>query len=143
MSEIALHPSDIQAIGKVRALESALLAQEDQVEIPTNHVLHAGMYARTVRIPAGHAVTGALIKVPTVLIVNGDVVLYTGDGTVHLTGYHVLPAAAGRKTAFAAIGDTDLTMLFPTQAATVDQAEREFTDEFDALLSRKEGQCPE
>ena len=34
-----------------------------QVPIETRHVLHAGMYARTICIPAGVLITGALVKV--------------------------------------------------------------------------------
>lgn len=143
MNAVTLRPSTALAVGKVRALEAAMLAKGDDVPIVTSHVLHAGMYFRTVRIPGGRAVTGALIKLPTVLIVNGNVVVYTGEEELHLTGYNVLAAAAGRKSAFAAIGDTDITMAFSTQARTVDEAEREFTDEFDALLSRKETLCQE
>lgn len=123
------------AIGQVRRLEDALL-DGPQIDIPTEHVLHAGMYGRTVRIPAGVVLTGALIKIATLLIVNGDVSVFTGGETLRLTGYHVIPASAGRKQAFIAHADTTLTMLFPSQAATVEQAEAEFTDEADLLLSR-------
>lgn len=124
------------AVDQVRRLEEALL-DSPQFEIPTEHVLHAGMYSRTVRIPAGVVITGALIKIATLLIVNGDVSVFTGGETLRLTGYHVIPASAGRKQAFIAHADTTLTMLFPSQAATVEQAEAEFTDEADLLLSRQ------
>ena len=40
-----------------------------------------------------------------------------------LCGYHVIPASAGRKQVFVAHADTDLTMLFPSHAATVEDAE--------------------
>jgi hypothetical protein len=55
---------------------------------------------------------------------------------VHVQGYAVLPASAGRKQAFVAQADTRLTMVFPTSAKTVEQAEREFTDEIYLLGSR-------
>lgn len=138
-------PDDIQL---VRDLET-LTEQMPQVDIETHHVLHAGMYARTIRIPAGVVLTGALIEVDTVLIIHGDTDVYIGDRSVRLTGYHVLQASQGRKQAFYAHADTHVTMVFPTQASTVEQAENEFTNEADRLLSRrqpeKQGElpCPE
>lgn len=124
------------AISKVRALEAALLTQP-QAYVETLHVLHAGMYARTVALPAGMVVTGALIKVATLLIVVGEVTVFIGNETRELSGVNVLPASAGRKQAFVAHSDAWLTMIFPTDAATVEAAEEQFTDEADSLLSRK------
>lgn len=132
----ALITQSTAAIQAVRALESALLASP-QVNVPIEHSLHAGVYARTARIPAGAVVTGAEIKVATVLVLSGDATVYTGDGEIRLTGYHVIEADAGRKSAFLAHADTALTMLFASRARSVDEAEREFTDEFDALASRR------
>ena len=106
--------------------------------IPTSHTLHGGMYARTVLVPAGVVITGALIKVATTLILSGSVKMYSGDEMVELTGYNVIAAAAGRKSAFLAVTDTHLTMVFPTSAATVAEAEAEFTDQCDVLLSRRQ-----
>ena len=125
-----------QAIAKVAALE-ALLAQAPQVPIATHHVLHGGLYARTIRIPAGVILTGALIKLATVLVVSGHVSVAIDGESVELAGYHVLPAAANRKQAFVAHADTDLTMIFPTTATSVEAAEDQFTDEADLLFSRQ------
>lgn len=124
-----------EAVGKVRELEERALTAP-QVEVETWHVLHAGMYARTIRIPAGVVLTGALIKRATLLVFHGHASVFIGDGEIELAGHHVIPASAGRKQAFIAHAVTDLTMLFPTTAATVEEAEAEFTDEADRLLSR-------
>ncbi len=123
------------AIDTVRRLEAAAL-EHPQVSIAVDHFLHAGLYSRTVLVPAG-----VMITVPTLLIVRGDTTVYVGDGTMRLEGYHVVRADAGRKQAFVAHGDTHLTMIFPTQAATVEEAEREFTNEVDKLQSRQEAVC--
>ena len=125
------------ALVRVRALEGELAALP-QVEIPTSHLFHAEIYARTIRIPAGVALTGALIKVPTVLMFSGHATVFMGDRAVDLRGYHVLPASAGRKQAFLAHADTDLTMLFPSAAQSVAEAEAEFADEVDLLLSHRQ-----
>lgn len=126
------------ALDKVRALESEM-AQHPQVEMPTQHLLHAGLYARTICIPAGVLLSGALIKRATVLVIQGDCTVFIGDETLRLDGYHVLPASAGRKQVFWAHADTHVTMLFPTDAQSVDQSEREFTDEYDRLMSCRQG----
>jgi len=126
------------AIAKVRALEAHSLAVVPQVPIVTYHLLHAGMYHRTITIPKNVTLTGALIKRRTTLTLCGDAVIYTGgEADLHLAGYHVIAASAGRKQAFHAIEDTHLTMCFPSSARTVAEAEAEFTDEAELLFSRR------
>jgi hypothetical protein len=131
-------PTSPAALAEVRALEANLFALP-QVAIETHHVLHGGMYARTIVIPANVVLTGALIRVATLLVVDGDVLVHTDGEPMRLTGRQILPASAGRKQAFVALGETHLTMLFPTRATTVEEAEDEFTDEADALISRGAG----
>lgn len=137
MNEVTIPVMSLDAVANVRDLERHLLALP-QTLIETHHVLHGGMYARTILIPAGTALTGALIRVPTVLVIAGDTLVTLGNASVRLTGYHVLPAATGRKTAFATIADTRVTMIFPTTARTVEEAEAEFTEEADGLCSRRD-----
>ncbi len=131
----AMTPSDID---KVRRFEAHAM-EEEQVAIGTLHLLHGGMYARTIRIPAGVKLTGALIKIATILVVSGDALVFMGDSAVRITGYNTLAASANRKQAFVALVDTDLTMIFPSQAVSVAEAEDQFTDEADMLFSRKSG----
>lgn len=124
------------AIAAVRNIE-AQAAQLPQVALDVDHVLHGGMYARTITIPAGAMITGALIKIPTMLFLAGDASVFTGEEKPkRFVGEHLLLAGAGRKQAFYAHTDTQLTMVFPTQAKTVAEAESEFTDEVDLLSSR-------
>lgn len=124
--------------GKVRELE-ALNAARPQVAVRIEHEFHAGVYARTAYIPKDTLVTGALIKIPTLLIIEGDTMIYVGeDDPLHATGYNVIRAAAGRKQAFVALSDVKLTMIFATAAKTAEEAEAEFTDELDLLTTRRE-----
>lgn len=123
------------ALERVRQVEARLL-QMPQADITTWHVLHAGVYSRTILIPRGVALTGALIKIPTTLTVAGHASVLVGDDEMEIKGYHVIPAAAGRKQAFIAHEDTWLTMAFQTTARTVEEAEEEFTDEHARLMSR-------
>jgi hypothetical protein len=130
-----IRPMTEPTIDAVRDLERLNL-QFNQTPIATQHLIHAGMYARTIMIPAGVLLTGALIKRATTLVLSGDASFLTEDGPTRIAGYCVIPASAHRKQAFLAHADTHLTMLFPTTARTVWDAEDEFTDEADLLMSR-------
>ena len=109
-----------------------------QIEIQTEHVLHGGMYARTVRLEPGFAIVGVLVKVATTLILHGDALVLMGEDWERLAGYHVLTGSAGRKGVFVALQPTELTMICASKAKTVEQAEADFTDEADNLLSRQQ-----
>jgi hypothetical protein len=140
MSDLTLSENHIStmsetAIDKVRYLEKFFLSLP-QVSMATHHLIHAGMYSRTIMVPAGVALTGALIKIATILIFSGDFILFAGDEAIELNGYNVLAGGPNRKQAGVAKTDTWVTMIFPTSAKTVEEAEKEFTDEFDRLFSR-------
>lgn len=126
-----------EGINNVRLLQDIII-ETPQANIHTDHIIHSGMYARTIKIPAGVLLTGALIKVGTILIAQGDVIVYVDDKAVELHGYNVFAASAKRKQAFVALSDVYLTTVFPTKAKTIIDAENEFTDEADLLLSRQQ-----
>ena len=126
----------ISQINSVKEFEDYVL-QFPQIKIETSHLFHSGMYTRTILIPEGVIMTGALIKIPTTLIVSGDVTVTVGDGSMRLTGYHVISASAGRKQIFYAHTDTYLSMMFATDCTTIEDAENEFTDESENLQTRK------
>lgn len=138
--QASIPPMSPQAVANVAALEKQLL-ELPQVEIHTRHVLHGGMYARTILIPAGVVLTGALIKLPTLLMISGDVLVSRGEEEgIRIAGSAVIPASAGRKQAFVTYQDTSVSMVFPTLATSVEQAEAEFTDDTDLLFSRRDPQ---
>jgi len=124
-----------EAVAKVRQLEG-VISDLPQTPVSTHHILHGGIYARTVMIPAGTVITGALVKVPTTLVVCGDCTVYIGEESVRVQGYNVFAASAGRKQAFIAHSDLFLTMSFATDAQTIEHAEEQFTDEAHLLVSR-------
>lgn len=127
-----------RAIALVRAYEAEKLVLP-QVKIKTQHVLHAGMYTRTIIIPANTVLTGALVKIPTMLVITGDVVVSRGEEEgLYIGGVAVLPASAGRKQVFVTYAETTVTMIFATDARTIEQAEAQFTDETDMLLSHRD-----
>lgn len=123
---------------KLAAVEAKMRTMP-QITPRMEHLLHAGMYARTCRVNAGDAFVSVMIKVPTVLIVNGWARVFAGDCWYEVEGYRVIPASAMRKMIYVIHKPTEITMIFPTDAATVEEAEAEFTDEAANLLSREQG----
>ncbi len=124
------------SIAHVAAVEAELRQSNHQIGLKTQHFFHGGIYRRVVLLPEGKEMVGVLIKLPTTLIVIGDAFMWVEGGWRHV-GNEVLTASAQRKQHFIANEDTEIHMLFPTQAKTVDEAEREFTDAFSDLLSRR------
>lgn len=138
MSELAplytrMSPSKPEAIDKVAKLATAL-KQLPQVTFITEHMLHGGLYTRTVRLPPGTVCAAVLIKVTTVLILVGDCEVWSNDELIHAHGYSVLPGSAGRKIAFVTRSPVCMSMMFPTTATTVDEAQKQFTDEHELLV---------
>ncbi|WP_250533969.1 hypothetical protein [Caballeronia sp. AZ10_KS36] len=121
-----------QTLEYLRDLDAAMLALP-QTEIRIDHLIHGGMYARTAHVPADTIVSGALLSRATVLVLHGDVTVFTGAESVRLTGFHVLPGSAGRKQLFRTHAETHMTMVLPSGAQTVDEAEHEFTGEPELL----------
>lgn len=137
MAEIvrAQAPAQIDA---VRALESRMFASADRLPFTTYHLLHGGMYARTIRAPKGIQFVSALIVIPTVIIINGHVLVGRGGESQLFRGYNVVAASAQRKLVYLTYDDTDITMLFPTQFKTVAECEHQFTTETELLHSNND-----
>jgi hypothetical protein len=131
-----------EAIEQMRAIEQKVrereeaLPEEQRFRPQMEHVLHAGMYARTCRLNAGVCIVSVLIKIPTMLIVHGAAWVHAGDRWYKIEGHQCMPAAAGRKQIYLTVQPTEITMVFRSQAETVEEAEAEFTDEAEQLLSR-------
>lgn len=136
MQESAIRAMSPNAIAQVAAVEADLRQSNHQIGLKTKHVFHGGIYRRVVLLPEGTEMVGVLIKNPTTIIVLGDAFMWGSDGWVHV-GNEVLIGSAQRKQHFLANADTEIHMLFPTTARTVDEAEREFTNDFADLLSRR------
>jgi len=135
IAETSIKPMSVESIDKVFELEGVAKTM-DQVDLITWHVLHGGVYSRTIMIPAGTCLTGALVKVATTLTVCGDIIVFANERENRLTGYNVIPASANRKQAFIAVTDTHLTMSFATSSKDIAACEQEFTDQACELMSR-------
>ena len=133
----ALVPPSPEKLNKLALVQDGLLTFE-QIPIATEHLVHGGMYVRTIRLQPGTVMIGSLIKLATVLIVNGATSVLIGDDRVELEGYNVIPGCAGRKQLFLTRGEVEMTMIFPTKAKTVEEAEDEVFAEADLLMSRRD-----
>jgi hypothetical protein len=127
------------ALAQTYRLQEELLKVSD-VEVVTDHVIHGGIYTRTIRLAPEIVLVGALIKIPTTLIVSGRTAVFTGAEWIELEGVHIIPARAGRKQTFVTRADTTIIMSFRTDAKTVAEAETEFTDEAEQLVSQRAGE---
>lgn len=133
----ALPATPPEVIAAIREFK-AKLAGLPMVEVPTEHVLHAGMYVRTIAMPRGQVLVGGLVKVPTVVTVCGKCAVLAGDEWLELEGFNVIPGSAGRQQVFVSHTAVIISMAFRTAATTVNAAEAEMTDDAEDLLSRKQ-----
>lgn len=126
---------------QIEIAESAekFITRLDKLTCITQHTIHAGIYTRTMFIPKGSMVAGVIIKIPTTVILSGKMALYTGNDVAHIDGYNVMTTEPHRKQVAFAIEDSYATMMFQTTATTVEEAEKEMSDECDRLQSREEG----
>ena len=131
----ALPATPPQIVAAIEQAE-AIIRTMPQIEVQTEHILHGGMYSRTVRLAPKVVITGVLIKVPTLLIISGKCRVFTGAGWFEMEGFNIIAASKGRKQVFVTHEETILTMIFKTDAKTVEEAENEFTDQGDLLMSR-------
>lgn len=123
------------ALAKAAELRSRL-EKIEQTPVKVFHFLHAGVYVRTLVIPADQVSIGCVVKRDTVLVISGDVSVWLGENPDnmeqeirHFEGHVVLSGKAGRQQIFRTFAETTITMTFATDAKTVEEAEREFTDE--------------
>lgn len=133
----AIAPASQEILEKIALVEAKIRPRENTLKVTMEHHLHAGMYARTCRLAANQVIVSVLIKIPTLLIVNGDCIVLAGEEWRELKGYNVIETRSKRKQIYVTRGPTEITMIFPTSAMFVEEAEAEFTDEAHSLLSRR------
>lgn len=119
----------------VRRMEDMLL-QMPQIDLHTEQLVHGGMAARTIFIPAGTVLTGALTNIDNLCVAFGDITVTTDDGPKRLTGFNVIPAMAGAKRAGVAHSDTWWVTIHRTDLTDLEAIEEEMTGEADRLQTR-------
>lgn len=136
-AHLSLKPSTPEAIEWLDSVHEEILKYE-QCPVHTKHLIHGGMYARTILLKPETKMVGSKINKPTILIVNGSASVLSGKGRIELEGYNVIAGAPGRKQFFWTHSDVEMTMLVATEAKTVEEAEDEVFAEADMLMSRRE-----
>ncbi|WP_444467239.1 hypothetical protein [Sutterella wadsworthensis] len=142
MSAILVTGGDLPACSQaalqaVMELRKRIDTDLQPCEFPTEAFRHAGCYVRTCKVPKDTVLAGAVIKVPTVLVIVGHCLVTAGEDVREIEGLAILRGAAGRSQVFRALEDTYLIMFYASSACSLETAEEEFTDEFAQLLSRR------
>lgn len=90
-------------------LEAALL-KLPQVDMPVTHEHCDGVYARTISIPAGVALTGMVHRHECFFLVRrGQIAVTTDQGVVLLGHGDMVKSAAGSKRAGVTLSDVEVT----------------------------------
>ena len=90
-------------------LEGALL-QLPQVDMPVKHEFCAGLYARTMHIPAGTVLTGAVHREESFFLVRkGDLIVSTDTGPKRLVAGDMSISRVNTKRAGIALTDVEVT----------------------------------
>lgn len=85
-----------------------LMLDKDQIDMPPQHLIHGGMYARAVTVPRGTLLTGHIYKYDHIeIMASGKLAVTTDDGAAKiLTGFNLMPAMTGKKRAAYALEET-------------------------------------
>ncbi len=90
-------------------LEAELL-KLPQVDMPVDHDFCNGLYARTMHIPAGTVLTGAVHKDESFFVVRkGHLIVTTDDGLAHVGPGFMTVTKPNTKRAGVALTDVDVT----------------------------------
>lgn len=105
---------------------------------PIDSYIHGGIYTRTMFLPKGAMILGALIKIPTTLTISGVCIVSDGVNILNVSGYTTMFGEPHRRSIFYAMEDTYVSMMCKVKATDIHDAEREFTDEWELLTTNKE-----
>lgn len=106
MNEVVEVLNSLVSADKIERWEEFALEQP-QVEILLVEKFINGMYTREILIPAGTILTGQVHKYAYVdIMLYGDILVATPDGTMRLKGHNIMEGVPGRKRAGYAYEDT-------------------------------------
>lgn len=124
-------------------MEKSLLSLE-QIELKPEHYLAKGLYARSLFMPKGSAVTGKIhVKDHIVVIVYGDVSVATNDGVERIVGPCTFVGKAGSKRALFMHEDTLWIAIHATDKETVEECEATLvTNDYEDFLRIQQESVP-
>lgn len=111
---------------------------EQVFDPPIEHWITDGIYYRATAIPPYSVIVSCMIKPPTDIVVVGNCLVTVGDHVEHLLGMRHIKASPNRRVAYKSLdGDVFILMYFKTKASTVEEAEKEMTDEVILLTNHR------
>lgn len=112
---------------RVLAFEQEQL-KKPQVVIPVEDNFFPGGYARTIRVPAGTEMTGAIHKYQNFnLLVSGELLIIAEDGPKHLIAPAQFWSPPGTKRVGQMLTDVVWTTIFATELTDVEEIIATFT----------------
>jgi hypothetical protein len=137
---------ELATVEKVWELQRTLRALP-QATLPTRHFLCNGMYGREIFIPAGTVYIGKVHRTDHFFVIlRGQSVMTTDEGTRNIQAPEVLVVKAGSKRAGVALSDCIFIAFHRTDETEIDDIEADLTepdptscyDVFNKLLPFKE-----
>ena len=102
--------------------------KKPQIEIPVEHNFFPGGYARTIRVPAGVEMTGAIHKYQNFnLLVSGELLIIAEDGPKHLVAPAQFWSPPGTKRVGKMLTDVVWTTILATDLTDVEEITKKFT----------------
>jgi quercetin dioxygenase-like cupin family protein len=131
MSDIALAQpkQNLPQLSEIITLEKSLL-ELPQVDMHVEHTFANGIYARTLHVPKGAVVTGAMHRFEQInTIAKGEVHVVTTEGSAIYKAGDIFSSPAGTKRAFYAVEDTVWTTILhnPNNVTDIDILEEFYT----------------
>ena len=110
MSNVAVQAIGVPAMHlPIYRLEAELL-KLPQVDMPVTHAFCAGLYARTMHIPAGTVLTGAVHKEESFFLVRkGELIVSTDSGPLTIRSGDMSVSKIGTKRAGITLTDVEVT----------------------------------
>ena len=130
MTDITITKAELRV--RVLAFEAEQL-KKPQVDIPVEHNFFPGGYARTIRVPAGTEMTGAIHKYMNFnLLVSGELLIIAEDGPQHLKAPAQFWSPPGTKRVGQMLTDVVWTTILATDLTDVDAIVSHFTTNTEA-----------
>lgn len=135
---MTLKKSTNKSLDIVRNVAEYLLQNTIEKDIQIKHCICGELYIRKCIIPKDVVAVSALIKVPTVVIIDGDCLVYDGQKVSRVTGYKALQGQAYRESIFKALEDTQITMIAVVKSDTPQNAQKQITDQYVLLTNHRQ-----
>lgn len=105
------------------------LVKMPQVELPTEHYFHGGMYCRKVFRPAGTTIVGKVHKKDHFfLCAKGEIIAWSEKGMVHLHAGDIIESKPGTKRVTFAVTDAIGITFHKTNKRNLDKIEKELIE---------------